>query len=378
MCFRTSNSASSASRWINVPNPGGIHVCQNVLHFTRVELASRTIFDARRTEGVNVRGETVTYIFPIYNESGNIALLFETLIDVVSQSRYEFEFIFVNDGSTDESLNILNELKILDPRIVVIDLARNYGHQIAVTAGLDASTGDAVIIMDSDLQDPPAVSLRLLDRWEEGYDVVYAQRASRQDTAFKKWTASMFYSVLAKVAEIDIPKNTGDFRLLDRQVVDEINKFREQDRFIRGMVSYVGFRQIAVQFDRDPRFSGKSGYPLSKMFKLASDGILGFSTFPLTVISRVGFAVAALSVLGVAYAFFVRIFVPEVVVAGWAFVVISVLFIGGLQLMMLGILGGYVGRIYRQVQNRPLYAARKPIAYVPLLQPEDDDQRSAR
>jgi len=247
-----------------------------------------------------------------------------------------------------------------------------------VTAGLDASTGDAVIIMDSDLQDPPAVSLRLLDRWEEGYDVVYAQRASRQDTAFKKWTASMFYSVLAKVAEIDIPKNTGDFRLLDRQVVDEINKFREQDRFIRGMVSYVGFRQIAVQFDRDPRFSGKSGYPLSKMFKLASDGILGFSTFPLTVISRVGFAVAALSVLGVAYAFFVRIFVPEVVVAGWAFVVISVLFIGGLQLMMLGILGGYVGRIYRQVQNRPLYAARKPIAYVPLLQPEDDDQRSAR
>lgn len=309
-----------------------------------------------------MRGISVSYIFPIYNEAGNIPLLYERVCEVVADLPYEIELLFVNDGSTDSSLTLLLEVREQDERVTVIDLARNYGHQLAVTAGLDAATGDAVIIMDSDLQDPPAVSLELLERWEAGYDVVYAQRRTRKDTHFKKTTAAIFYKVLQKVSEIDIPPNTGDFRLLDRRVVDEINKFREHDRFIRGMVSYVGFAQVAVQFDRDERFAGVTGYPLSKMLKLAADGILGFSTFPLTVISRIGFAAAGLSVMGVLYALYMKLFIPGAVVEGWTFIVIAVLFMGGLQLIMLGILGGYVGRIYTQVQNRPLYGVRNVYA----------------
>ncbi|HSN38492.1 MAG TPA: glycosyltransferase family 2 protein [Arthrobacter sp.] len=309
-----------------------------------------------------MRGQNVSYIFPIYNEAGNIPLLYERVCDVIADLAYEVELLFVNDGSTDASLELLLELRKRDNRVTVIDFARNYGHQLAVTAGLDAATGDAVIIMDSDLQDPPAVTRDLLQQWEGGYDVVYAQRRTRKDTVFKRTTAAIFYKVLQKVSEIDIPPNTGDFRLLDRRVVDEINKFREHDRFIRGMVSYVGFRQIAVQFDRDERFAGVTGYPLSKMLKLAADGILGFSTFPLTVISRIGYAAAGLSLLGVFYALFMKLFVPGAVIAGWTFIVISVLFMGGLQLIMLGILGGYVGRIYKQVQNRPLYGVRNVYA----------------
>ena len=305
-----------------------------------------------------MRGKSVSYIFPIYNEAGNIPLLYRRVSEAIAAVPYDVELLFVNDGSKDSSLDLLLELQKQDDRVTVIDFARNYGHQIAVTAGLDTASGDAVIIMDSDLQDPPIVSLELLEQWEAGYDVVYAQRRTRKDTAFKKATAAVFYKVLQKVSEIDIPPNTGDFRLLDRRVVDEINKFREHDRFIRGMVSYVGFKQAAVQFDRDERFAGVTGYPLSKMLKLAADGILGFSTFPLTVISRIGFAAAGLSLVGVMYALFMKLFVPGAVIEGWTFIIISVLFMGGLQLIMLGILGGYVGRIYKQVQSRPLYGVR--------------------
>jgi glycosyltransferase involved in cell wall biosynthesis len=311
---------------------------------------------------ISVRGTSVSYIFPIYNEASNIALLYERVCEAIAQIPYDVELLFVNDGSADSSLALLLDLQNHDDRVTVIDFARNYGHQLAVTAGLDAATGDAVIVMDSDLQDPPAVSLELLEQWESGYDVVYAQRRTRKDTAFKKTTAAIFYRVLQRVSEINIPANTGDFRLLDRRVVDEINKFREHDRFIRGMVSYVGFKQIAVQFDRDERFAGVTGYPLSKMLKLAADGIFGFSTFPLTIISRIGFAAAGLSLVGVVYALFMKLFVPGAVIEGWTFIVISVLFMGGLQLIMLGILGGYVGRIYKQVQNRPLYGVRNVYA----------------
>lgn len=306
-----------------------------------------------------MRGSSISFIFPIFNESGNIPLLYEKLREATKGLPYSIELLFVNDGSTDGSLELLELLRQKDSNVTIIDFARNYGHQLAVTAGLDAASGDAVIIMDSDLQDPPAVALELIAEWEAGYDVVYAQRRTRKDSAFKKATAALFYRILQRVAEIDIPPNTGDFRLMDRRVVDEVKKFREQDRFIRGIVSYVGFKQVAVEFDRDQRFAGTTGYPLRKMIKLATDGILGFSTFPLTLISRVGFTAAALSVIGVLYALFMKLFVPTAVIEGWTFIVISVLFMGGLQLIMLGILGGYVGRIYTQVQNRPLYGIRK-------------------
>lgn len=299
---------------------------------------------------------TVTYIFPIYNEGGNIDLLYKTINNLLAKhKKYNYEIIFINDGSRDDSLDKLVAIQKKDKRVVVINFSRNFGHQIAVTAGLDHATGDAVIIMDSDMQDPPKVSFELIKKWEEGYEVVYAQRRSRKDTFFKKLTAKWFYITLQKLAEIDIPRNTGDFRLMDRKVVDELNKFREHNRFLRGMVSYVGFKQTAVLFDRDERHAGETGYPLKKMLKFAADGIVSFSSAPLKLITNLGFLIAGISFLGILYAIGMKIFFPETAVEGWTFIVISILFIGGVQLMMLGVLGSYIGRIYTESQNRPLY-----------------------
>lgn len=301
----------------------------------------------------------ISYIFPIYNESGNIALLYKTMSSLLSKNKkYSYELIFINDGSRDNSLDMLRTIQESDPRVVVIDFARNFGHQIAVTAGLDYATGDAVIIMDSDMQDPPKVSFELIEKWEEGYDVVYAQRRSRKDTFFKKLTADMYYRTLHKLADIDIPRNTGDFRLVDRKVVDEMKKFKEHNRFLRGMVSFIGFRQVAVQFDRDERHSGETGYPLKKMLKFAADGIFSFSSTPLKLISKTGYFFAGLAFLGIIYALAMKVFAPTVTIEGWTFIVISVLFIGGVQLIMLGVLGSYIGRIYTEAQNRPLYMIR--------------------
>ncbi|MBW4717105.1 glycosyltransferase family 2 protein [Saccharothrix obliqua] len=301
---------------------------------------------------------TITYVFPIYNEAGNIDLLHKTVSAVVEplSDRYHVNFIYVDDGSKDDSLTRLRALADVDDRVTVVELARNFGHQMAVTAGLDLADADAVVIMDSDLQDPPRVSLELVAKWEQGYEVVYAQRRSRQDTAFKKFTASAFYWLLRKVASIDIPRNTGDFRLIDRKVVDELRKFRERDRFLRGLVSYIGFRQTGVLFDRDERHSGVTGYPLSKMVRFAADGILGFSVAPLRLISRMGYFISFLSFLGILYVAGVKLFAPETAVPGWAFITIGMFFLGGIQITMLGVLGSYIGRTYAQVQGRPLYS----------------------
>jgi len=298
----------------------------------------------------------ISYIFPIYNEGENIDLLYKTISKVVTplEKKYSLEFIFIDDGSRDKSLELLYKIQNKDKRVRVITFARNFGHQIAVTAGLDHSKGDAVIIMDSDMQDPPAVSLELIKKWEEGYDVVYAQRRSRKDSFFKKLSADLFYRTLQKLAEINIPRNTGDFRLVDRKVVEELKKFKEHNRFLRGMVSYIGFKQIAVQFDRDERHAGVTGYPLRKMLKFAADGIFSFSGAPLRAISRFGFFIAFLSTIGIIYALIV--FILGHAVAGWTFTVISIFFMGGIQLIMLGVIGSYLGRIYTEVQNRPLYS----------------------
>lgn len=307
-----------------------------------------------------MNNKLISYIFPIYNEAENIDLLYKTMVKVVATKKsYEYEFIFINDGSKDNSLSKLLTLQRDDSRIHVIDFSRNFGHQMAVTAGLDYAHGDAVIIMDSDMQDPPKVSLELIDKWHEGYEVVYAQRRTRKDSPFKKMTARVFYGLLATLAEIDIPQNTGDFRLIDRQVVDELKKFKEHDRFLRGLVSYVGFNQISVLFDRDERHAGVTGYPLKKMLKFAADGITSFSTFPLKLIRIIGTFIATLSILGILYAIFVRLFMPSVAVAGWAFIVISILFIGGIQTIMLSVLGSYIGRIFNEVKGRPLYSVKR-------------------
>lgn len=302
----------------------------------------------------------ISYVFPIYNESGNIELLHKTIDELLkSNNQYEYELIFINDGSRDNSLELLTKIQKKDRRVTIIDFSRNFGHQIAVTAGLDHAKGDAVIIMDSDMQDPPKVSLELIKKWEEGYSVVYAQRRTRKDTWFKKITADAFYRILQKLADIDIPRNTGDFRLIDRKVVEEIKKFKEHNRFLRGMVSFVGFQQVAVQFDREERHSGETGYPLKKMLKFAADGIFSFSTYPLKLTRNMGFLFAGIAFLGILYAALMKILFPEVVVEGWTFTVISILFVGGIQLIMLGVLGSYIGRIYTETQNRPLYTIHK-------------------
>lgn len=303
-----------------------------------------------------MKKKTISYIFPIYNESGNIQLLYKTIDSLLAKhSKYNYELLFVNDGSKDNSIELLQQLQRKDPRIVVIDFSRNFGHQIAVTAGLDHASGDAVIIMDSDMQDPPKVSFELVKKWEDGYDVVYAQRRSRKDTFFKKFTANMFYRTLQKLADIDIPRNTGDFRLIDRKVVNEMARFGEHNRFLRGMVSYIGFKQIAVQFDRDERHAGETGYPLKKMLKFAADGIFSFSTYPLKLIQNLGLFVAGIAFIGIIYAIIMKIFFPSITLEGWTFIVISILFMGGIQLIMLGVLGSYIGRIYTETQARPLY-----------------------
>lgn len=305
----------------------------------------------------------ISYVFPIYNESGNIALLHRTMTEVVKPLAYDVEFVFVNDGSRDDSLELLVDLSRRDPRCRVIDLSRNFGHQLAVTAGVDAARGDAIVIMDSDMQDPPEVSLELIAKWEEGYDVVYAQRRSRKDTAFKKFTADMFYRTLNTLSEIEIPRNTGDFRLISRRAADQLSRYREHDRFLRGMISHAGFRTVGVQFDRHARHAGETGYPLRKMIRFAADGIMGFSSKPLQLITRVGYAFSVLALIGVLYALFVRIFFPHLAVAGWAFTVIVILLVGGLQLVMMGIIGSYVGRIYTEVKNRPLYGVQNTYGF---------------
>jgi dolichol-phosphate mannosyltransferase len=228
---------------------------------------------------------------------------------------------------------------------------------VAVTAGLDAcSEADAVVVMDTDLQDPPGVSLRMLAAWENGVDVVYAQRRTRQDTWLKRSTASAFYRVLTLVSEVEIPRNVGDFRLMDRRVVAEVARYREHDRFLRGIVAQVGFRQEAILYDRAARHSGSSHYPLRSMTKLAANGFLGFSTAPLRLISRTGLAISVVSVGLAAYVLGVRVFDPDESVPGWAFLGVGMFLLGGLQLVMMGVIGSYLGRVYVESQDRPLYA----------------------
>lgn len=317
---------------------------------------NKVMINPTKGETTNMDRKKISYIFPIYNESGNIEKLYQTMRQLLKQrTEYDYELIFINDGSQDDSLEKLRMLEGFDDRIIVINFSRNFGHQLAVTAGMDFAKGDAVIIMDSDLQDPPQVSLELIDKWEEGYDVVYAQRRSRKDTIFKKATAAAFYWTLQKLSEVDIPRNTGDFRLVDRKVVTAVSAFREHNRFLRGLVSYVGFKQIAVQFDRDERHAGETGYPLKKMIRFALDGIFSFSWTPLKLISRLGFVLASISFMGILYAIAVKVSNPAVAVPGWTFTVIAILLIGGLQLNMLGVLANYIGRIYAETQNRPLY-----------------------
>jgi polyisoprenyl-phosphate glycosyltransferase len=300
----------------------------------------------------------VTYVLPVYNEAAGVEAFHADLVTAVAKRPdLDWEFVYVDDGSRDESLVRLLSLRAADRRVTVVSLSRNFGHQIAVTSGLDLATdADAAIVMDTDLQDPPAVSLEMISLWESGVDVVYGQRRSRRDSAFKRTTAFGFYWVLQRLASVEIPRNVGDFRLMDRRVVAEVSRYREQNRFLRGIVAHVGFRQEALLFDRDERYAGKSGYPLGSMIRFAADGILGFSTVPLKLISRLGFAISLLSVLLGFYALGVRLLRPQDSVPGWAFLGVGMFLMGGVQLIMMGVIGSYLGRVYVETQDRPLYS----------------------
>ncbi|GAA0508985.1 glycosyltransferase family 2 protein [Saccharopolyspora thermophila] len=306
----------------------------------------------------------ISYVLPVYNEAAGIRR-FHTELTAATATRPEFgyEFIYVNDGSADGSLEILQDLAKNDPRVRVVDFARNFGHQIAITAGLDHAVGDAVIVMDTDLQDPPQVSLQLIDEWLAGAEIVSARRRTRRDSAFKRFTAHTYYRLLRRCAEVDIPVDTGDFRLLDRRAAEELRGFRERSRFIRGMVASMGFHQREVLFDRDERIAGETKYPMRKMLRLAADGVTSFSTVPLKLITRMGFAALALALLGIVYAVTLRLFFPAVTVSGWTMLMVAMLFLGGLQMLSLGVIGSYVGRIYQEVQQRPLYIVRDVIRH---------------
>jgi glycosyltransferase involved in cell wall biosynthesis len=307
---------------------------------------------------ISAKRPKVAYVLPIYEEEANLAAFHSALIKATAKRPdLDFEFVYVDDGSRDSSLPGLLELRLDDPRVSVLSLSRNFGHQVAVTAGLDqVGDADAVIVMDTDLQDPPRVSLEMIAMWEDGVDVVYAQRRTRRDSVFKRTTAYGFYWLLDKLASTEIPRNVGDFRLMDQRVVAEVSRYREHNRFLRGIVADVGFRQEALLFDRDPRFAGTTGYPLRKMIAFASNGIVGFSTVPLKMISRLGFVISGVSVVLAAYVLGIRLVQPENSVPGWAFLGVGMFLLSGLQLIMMGVIGTYLGRVYVEAQDRPLYS----------------------
>ncbi len=294
-------------------------------------------------------------IAPIYNEVDNLPVLYSRVSEVMNGTEEAWELILVDDGSKDGSNEVIRKLASADERVRPVIFARNFGHQIAVTAGLDYSRGDAVIIIDADLQDPPEVIHDLIAKWREGYEVVYAVRKEREgETWFKKTTAALFYRIIYRITDVKIPLDTGDFRLVDRKVVNIMSKMRERHRFLRGIGAWVGFKQIGVEYNRAARFAGETKYPLKKMLKLALNAITGFSYFPLQVATYIGFISAGLSILAIPVVIVLRLIsAPQL--TGQATTLIMVLFLGGVQLISIGIIGEYIGRIYDEVKGRPLY-----------------------
>ncbi|MGQ9834264.1 MAG: glycosyltransferase family 2 protein [Candidatus Villigracilaceae bacterium] len=298
-------------------------------------------------------------VAPIFNEYENIPELYRRVAAVMDSTGEPWELLLVDDGSTDGSTERIRELALQDKRVRPVIFARNFGHQIAVTAGLDYSRGRAVIVIDADLQDPPEVILELARKWKEGYEVVYAVRTEREgETWFKKATAALFYRIIFRITDVKIPLDTGDFRLIDRKVVDVMKQMRERHRFLRGMASWVGFKQIGVAYQRAARLSGKTKYPFSKMLKLALNAITGFSYFPLQVATYIGFVAAGIAIAAIPLVAILRM-TGSHFFEGQTTTLISVLFLGGVQLISLGILGEYIGRIYDEVKGRPLYVVRE-------------------
>jgi len=309
---------------------------------------------------------TLDIVVPCFNEEAVIEQTHRRLAQVARGiAAIRTTVIYVDDGSRDGTLGRLRAIAAGDPQVRIVALSRNFGHQYALTAGLDASTGDAVAVIDADLQDPPEVIPEMVARWRDGADVVYGVRATRQgETAFKRGTAHVFYRLLQTLGNADIPADVGDFRLLDRRVVDTLRDMPERDRFLRGLVVWAGFRHEGVSYERLPRAAGQTKFPFSRMFSFALDGIFSFSTVPLRLASYLGLFVSVLSMVGVVYAFYIKLFTVGVI-PGWAAQWIGTLFLGGVQLLSLGVIGEYVGRIYGEVKRRPLYVVKERIGFDP-------------
>ena len=297
----------------------------------------------------------LSIVIPIYNEEENIDSLINRLRTVVAQMQISCEYIFVNDGSKDHSFQLIKNLALADPAIKYIDFSRNFGHQIAVSAGLDLAAGDRVAIIDADLQDPPELIIDMFAKMDQGYEVVYAKRNNRNGESWlKKFTAKVFYRILKSITSVKIPVVTGDFRIIDRKVVNVLNQMPEHNKFLRGQISWIGFKQTYVEYDRKVRQAGSTGYTYKKMIRLALDGITSFSNFPLKVASICGFVVSGIAFMVMIYALYSR-YITKDYVEGWTSTIISVLFLGGIQLISIGIIGEYISRLSENARNRPLY-----------------------
>ena len=299
----------------------------------------------------------LSVIVPAYNEEANIRPLYDRLVPVLTGLTDEYEILFVDDGSTDETLPAIQDLARKDPRVGFVSFSRNFGHEIASTAGLDRAEGDAVVLIDADLQDPPELIATMVDRWRDGVEVVYAQRRRRaRESVLKRFTAWCFYRLIRLLSSVDIPPDTGDFRLMDRRVVEAVRQCREVPRFVRGLVAWVGFRQQAVLYDRDPRHEGETKYGFGKLVRLSLEAILGFSLVPLRLMIWLGLAIVALSVVLVIIVAVEKFIAPAN--QGYAFLASGIFFLGGVQLTMLGVIAHYLGHVFERSQARPLYVVR--------------------
>lgn len=298
----------------------------------------------------------MSVIVPMYNEEAVIPETYRRLNQVLTNFGESYEIVFINDGSRDKTGEMLSELCKSDYHVKLIDFARNFGHQVAITAGMDYAAGRCMVIIDGDLQDPPELIPDMVGLWRKGFDVVYGKRKTRQgETFFKKFTAKAFYRILQHMTDIDIPVDTGDFRLIDRRVCETLKQLPERSRYVRGLMSWVGFKQTAVEFERSERFAGETKYPLKKMLKLAMDGIMSFSYKPLRMATWIGSVISAVSFIYLVIVLIQKLFFPQTAQSGWASLISVSLFFNGIILLMLGIMGEYIGRIYDEAKGRPLY-----------------------